>query len=62
MFQLPVSPNNLYITLVRGIPGIRRLHRRMLEALRLQVQQHSHELEYAYCRGNDSAGEKVGSG
>nr|GMD20603.1 50S ribosomal protein L30-like isoform X5 [Ipomoea batatas] len=29
------SPN-LYITLVRGIPGTRRLHRRTLEALRLQ--------------------------
>ncbi|KAK2987027.1 hypothetical protein RJ640_004753, partial [Escallonia rubra] len=28
------SPN-LYITLVRGIPGTRRLHRRTLEALRL---------------------------
>ena len=26
---------NLYITLVRGIPGTRRLHRRTLEALRL---------------------------
>ncbi|KAG7034985.1 rpmD [Cucurbita argyrosperma subsp. argyrosperma] len=29
------SPN-LYITLVRGIPGTRRLHRRTLEALRLR--------------------------
>ncbi|KVI10668.1 Ribosomal protein L30, bacterial-type [Cynara cardunculus var. scolymus] len=28
------SPN-LYITLVRGIPGTRKLHRRTLEALRL---------------------------
>ncbi|EYU33666.1 hypothetical protein MIMGU_mgv1a021920mg, partial [Erythranthe guttata] len=28
------SPN-LYITLVRGIPGTRQLHRRTLEALRL---------------------------
>ncbi|XP_011621576.1 uncharacterized protein LOC18429430 isoform X2 [Amborella trichopoda] len=28
------SPH-LYITLVRGIPGTRRLHRRTLEALRL---------------------------
>ncbi|CAA0822552.1 ribosomal protein L30 family protein [Striga hermonthica] len=28
------SPN-LYITLVRGIPGTRRLHRRTLQALRL---------------------------
>ncbi|KAM3363127.1 hypothetical protein P3S68_017981 [Capsicum galapagoense] len=28
------SPN-LYITLVRGIPGTRRLHRRTLKALRL---------------------------
>ncbi|CAH9074856.1 unnamed protein product [Cuscuta europaea] len=27
--------SNLYITLVRGIPGTRRLHRRTLEALRL---------------------------
>ncbi|KAH7544433.1 hypothetical protein ACOSP7_030318 [Xanthoceras sorbifolium] len=26
---------NLYITLVRGMPGTRRLHRRTLEALRL---------------------------
>ncbi|KAJ9176866.1 hypothetical protein P3X46_012135 [Hevea brasiliensis] len=34
--QVPIawSPN-LYITLVRGIPGTRRLHRRTLEALRL---------------------------
>ncbi|KAG5551706.1 hypothetical protein RHGRI_009951 [Rhododendron griersonianum] len=30
------SPN-LYITLVRGIPGTRRLHRRTLEALRLRM-------------------------
>ncbi|XP_017252285.1 uncharacterized protein LOC108222856 isoform X3 [Daucus carota subsp. sativus] len=29
------SPN-LYITLVRGIPGTRKLHRRTLEALRLR--------------------------
>ncbi|KZV22623.1 hypothetical protein F511_02640 [Dorcoceras hygrometricum] len=29
------SPN-LYVTLVRGIPGTRRLHRRTLEALRLR--------------------------
>ncbi|KAJ4722606.1 50S ribosomal protein L30 [Melia azedarach] len=29
------SPN-LYITLVRGMPGTRRLHRRTLEALRLR--------------------------
>ncbi|GMN53767.1 hypothetical protein TIFTF001_022888 [Ficus carica] len=29
------SPH-LYITLVRGIPGTRRLHRRTLEALRLR--------------------------
>ncbi|MED6184767.1 hypothetical protein PIB30_050716 [Stylosanthes scabra] len=29
------SPN-IYITLVRGIPGTRRLHRRTLEALRLR--------------------------
>ncbi|XAR59238.1 hypothetical protein NMG60_11014962 [Bertholletia excelsa] len=29
------SPN-LYITLVRGIPGTRRLHRRTLEGLRLR--------------------------
>lgn len=28
--------SNLYITLVRGIPGTRRLHRRTLEALRLR--------------------------
>ncbi|KAF2292298.1 hypothetical protein P3X46_018173 [Hevea brasiliensis] len=35
--QVPIawSPN-LYITLVRGIPGTRRLHRRTLEALRLR--------------------------
>jgi ribosomal protein L30 len=34
--QVPIawSPH-LYITLVRGIPGTRRLHRRTLEALRL---------------------------
>ncbi|GLT30059.1 hypothetical protein SLA2020_048810 [Shorea laevis] len=29
------SPN-LYVTLVRGMPGTRRLHRRTLEALRLR--------------------------
>ncbi|KAL9397546.1 hypothetical protein Peur_011799 [Populus x canadensis] len=35
--QVPIawSPH-LYITLVRGIPGTRRLHRRTLEALRLR--------------------------
>ncbi|KAK9683906.1 hypothetical protein RND81_10G173900 [Saponaria officinalis] len=35
--QVPVawSPN-LYITLVRGMPGTRQLHRRTLEALRLR--------------------------
>ncbi|KAH9618473.1 hypothetical protein KSS87_013030 [Heliosperma pusillum] len=35
--QVPVawSPN-LYITLVRGMPGTRKLHRRTLEALRLR--------------------------
>ncbi|XP_022744463.1 uncharacterized protein LOC111295299 [Durio zibethinus] len=32
---IALSPN-LYITLVRGIPGTRRLHRRTLEALRLR--------------------------
>nr|XP_034900086.1 uncharacterized protein LOC118037964 isoform X1 [Populus alba] len=34
--QVPIawSPH-LYITLVRGIPGTRRLHKRTLEALRL---------------------------
>ncbi|CAK9161406.1 unnamed protein product [Ilex paraguariensis] len=33
---VPVAwSHNLYITLVRGIPGTRRLHRRTLEALRL---------------------------
>ncbi|KAL2902011.1 50S ribosomal protein L30 [Bienertia sinuspersici] len=34
--QVPIawSPN-LYITLVRGMPGTRKLHRRTLEALRL---------------------------
>ncbi|KAK3011487.1 hypothetical protein RJ639_012492 [Escallonia herrerae] len=33
---VPVTRSpNLYITLVRGIPGTRRLHRRTLEALRL---------------------------
>ncbi|XP_059298363.1 uncharacterized protein LOC132051090 [Lycium ferocissimum] len=32
----PISwSSNLYITLVRGIPGTRRLHRRTLEALHL---------------------------
>uniref|UniRef100_A0A7C8ZVF0 Large ribosomal subunit protein uL30m n=1 Tax=Opuntia streptacantha TaxID=393608 RepID=A0A7C8ZVF0_OPUST len=35
--QAPVSWSpNLYITLVRGMPGTRRLHRRTLEALRLR--------------------------
>ncbi|KAJ4747199.1 50S ribosomal protein L30 [Rhynchospora pubera] len=36
--RVPVewSPN-LYITLVRGLPGTRRLHRRTLEAMRLRV-------------------------
>ncbi|KAL3652334.1 hypothetical protein CASFOL_002015 [Castilleja foliolosa] len=29
------APPNLYITLVRSIPGTRKLHRRTLEALRL---------------------------
>lgn len=34
--NIPVAWSfNLYITLVRGIPGTRRLHRRTLEALRL---------------------------
>ncbi|XP_002525322.2 50S ribosomal protein L30 [Ricinus communis] len=35
--QVPIawSPN-LYITLVRGMPGTRKLHRRTLEALRLR--------------------------
>ncbi|KAL6975681.1 hypothetical protein U1Q18_024476 [Sarracenia purpurea var. burkii] len=34
---VPISWSpNLYITLVRGIPGTRRLHRRTLEALRLR--------------------------
>ncbi|KAA8526541.1 hypothetical protein F0562_008256 [Nyssa sinensis] len=34
---VPISwSHNLYITLVRGIPGTRRLHRRTLEALRLR--------------------------
>ncbi|KAK4386948.1 Aspartate carbamoyltransferase 1, chloroplastic [Sesamum angolense] len=34
--NVPVAwSSNLYITLVRGIPGTRRLHRRTLEALRL---------------------------
>ncbi|KAI8551993.1 hypothetical protein RHMOL_Rhmol06G0230700 [Rhododendron molle] len=28
--------SNLYVTLARGIPGTRRLHRRTLEALRLR--------------------------
>ncbi|KAG9132172.1 hypothetical protein Leryth_022228 [Lithospermum erythrorhizon] len=35
--SVPVEwSKNLYITLVRGIPGTRRLHRRTLEALRLR--------------------------
>ncbi|CAO2820112.1 uncharacterized protein LOC130804747 [Amaranthus tricolor] len=34
--QVPIAfSNNLYITLVRGMPGTRKLHRRTLEALRL---------------------------
>ncbi|KAG6382369.1 hypothetical protein SASPL_157961 [Salvia splendens] len=34
--NVPVAwSRNLYITLVRGIPGTRKLHRRTLEALRL---------------------------
>ncbi|XP_022845426.1 uncharacterized protein LOC111368433 [Olea europaea var. sylvestris] len=34
--NVPVAwSSNLYIALVRGIPGTRRLHRRTLEALRL---------------------------
>lgn len=35
--QVPIaSSSNLYITLVRGMPGTRRLHRRTLEALCLR--------------------------
>ncbi|WCJ37508.1 ribosomal protein L30 family protein [Euphorbia peplus] len=35
--QVPVEwSRNLYITLVRGMPGTRKLHRRTLEALRLR--------------------------
>ncbi|GAB2275414.1 hypothetical protein Dimus_010174 [Dionaea muscipula] len=35
--QVPIAWSaNLYITLVRGIPGTRRLHRRTLELLRLR--------------------------
>ncbi|KAG6432774.1 hypothetical protein SASPL_104361 [Salvia splendens] len=34
--NVPVAwSRNVYITLVRGIPGTRKLHRRTLEALRL---------------------------
>ncbi|XP_010536684.1 PREDICTED: uncharacterized protein LOC104811627 [Tarenaya hassleriana] len=34
--QVPIEwSKNLYITLVRGIPGTRRLHRRTLEAIGL---------------------------
>ncbi|KAM7274475.1 hypothetical protein ACFE04_016341 [Oxalis oulophora] len=34
--QVPIEfSSNLYITLVRGIPGTRQIHRRTLEALRL---------------------------
>ncbi|XP_065873721.1 uncharacterized protein [Euphorbia lathyris] len=35
--QVPIEwSRNLYITLVRGMPGTRKLHRRTLEALRLR--------------------------
>ena len=35
--SVPIAwSTNLYITLVRGMPGTRRLHRRTLEALRLR--------------------------
>lgn len=34
--NVPIAwSSNLYITLVRGMPGTRKLHRRTLEALRL---------------------------
>ncbi|OMP04363.1 Ribosomal protein L30, bacterial-type [Corchorus olitorius] len=35
--SVPIAfSNNLYITLVRGMPGTRRSHRHILEALRLR--------------------------